>query len=62
VNVAGRANVQGIVDVFNIFNTANYDPARYGAVYGTTTYLKPGFSSALFYQPRMAQVGVRVTY
>ena len=62
VKVAGRANVQGMVDVFNVFNTANYEPARYGSVYGTTTYLKPGFSSASFYQPRMAQVGVRVTY
>ena len=62
VKVAGRASVQGILDVFNIFNTANYNPSSYGSVYGTATYLKPGFSSTLFYQPRMAQVGVRVTY
>ena len=60
--IAGRATVQGMLDVFDIFNTANYNPTSYGAVFGTSTYLKPGFSSTLFYQPRMAQVGVRVIY
>jgi hypothetical protein len=60
--ITGRATVQGMLDVFNIFNTANYNPTSYGAVFGTSTYLKPGFSSTLFYQPRMAQVGVRVIY
>ena len=65
VKLTGRATVQGMVDVFNVFNvfnTANYNPTTYGAVFGTATYLRPGFSSNLFYQPRMAQVGVRVTY
>jgi hypothetical protein len=60
--ITGRATVQGMLDVFNIFNTANYNPTSYGAVFGTSTYLKPGFSSTLFYQPQMAQVGVRVIY
>lgn len=62
VRMAGRATVQGMLDVFNIFNTANYNPSSYSSVFGTATYLRPGFSSSLFYQPRMAQVGIRVTY
>jgi hypothetical protein len=62
IKVAGRTTAQGMVDVFNVFNTANYNPTSYGAVFGTATYLRPGFSSNLFYQPRMAQVGVRVTF
>ncbi len=62
IKMAGRATVQGMLDVFNVFNTANYNPSSYGAVFGTATYLKPGFSSSLFYQPRMAQIGVRITY
>jgi hypothetical protein len=62
LRVLGRSRVQGMLDIFNVFNTANYDPSTYGAQYGTKTYLQPGFSSNLFYQPRMLQVGVRVTY
>src|SRR5204863_1713530 len=37
--ITGRATVQGMLDVFNIFNTANYNPTTYGAVFGTSTYL-----------------------
>ncbi|HTK28865.1 MAG TPA: carboxypeptidase regulatory-like domain-containing protein [Vicinamibacterales bacterium] len=62
VRVWGRSNIQGMLDIFNVFNTANYDATRYGAQFGTKTYLQPAFSSNLFYQPRMLQLGVRVTY
>lgn len=62
IKFAGRANLQGMLDVFNLFNTANYDPGAYGSQFGTKTYLQPAFSSNLFYQPRMLQVGVRMTY
>jgi len=62
VRMLGRTNLQGMLDIFNVFNTANYDPSAYGAQFGTKTYLQPGFSSNLFYQPRMLQVGFRVTY
>ncbi len=58
----GRARVQGMLDIFNVFNTPNYDPTTYGAVYGTATYLQPAYSSNLFYQPRMLQIGARITY
>jgi hypothetical protein len=49
-----------MLDIFNVFNTANY--GSYGTTSGTSTYLQPAFSSNLFYQPRMLQVGVRMTY
>ena len=62
IRMWGRANLQGMLDVFNVFNTANYDPTTYGAQFGTKTYLQPAFSSNLFYQPRMLQLGVRLTY
>ena len=58
----GRLNVQAMLDLFNVFNTANYDPSAYGSQFGTRTYLQPAFSSNLFYQPRMLQLGFRVTY
>jgi hypothetical protein len=62
VRVFGRSNLQGMLDIFNVFNTANYDPSAYGSQFGTKTYLQPAYSSNLFYQPRMLQIGVRVTY
>jgi len=62
IKLGGRANVQGILDAFNILNTANYNPSAYGATFSTAAYLKPGFSPNLFYQPRMAQLGARVTF
>jgi hypothetical protein len=62
IKLAGRSNVQGTHDNFNVFNTANYDPTAYGSQFGTKTYLQPAFSSNLFYQPRMLQLGVRLTY
>jgi hypothetical protein len=60
VRIVGRTNIQGMLDIFNVFNTANY--GSYGTTSGTSTYLQPAFSSNLFYQPRMLQVGVRMTY
>ena len=34
----------------------------YSQTFGTAAYLKPAFSSNLFYQPRMAQLGARVMF
>ena len=55
-----RVRVQGIVDFFNILNTENW--GSYGTTFGTTTYLQPGSSTNLFYQPRQVQFGVRATF
>lgn len=60
VSMSRGSRVQGVLDIFNIFNTANY--GSYGSTYGTSTYLKPAFSSNLFYQPRMLQIGARVQF
>lgn len=49
-----------MLDILDVFNTGNYGPSTYGALFGTTTY-QPRFSSNLFYQPRMLDVGVRLT-
>jgi hypothetical protein len=62
LRIWGKSNLQGMLDIFNVFNTANYDPTTYGAQFGTKTYLLPAYSSNLFYQPRMLQIGVRLTY
>jgi hypothetical protein len=60
VSNVGGARLPGIVDLFNAVYTENW--SSYGTSYGTAAHLKPQYSSALFYQPRQVQFGVRVTY
>jgi len=55
-----RINAQVMADVFNILNITNY--GSFGLTYNTAQYLKPAFTSNNFYQPRMVQIGFRVTY
>jgi outer membrane receptor protein involved in Fe transport len=57
-----RIRLQGIAEVFNVFNRENHDRGTYGRNYFGTTYLKPGTSTDLFYQPRQIQLGFRVSY
>jgi hypothetical protein len=56
----GRTSIQAAMDVFNVLNSENW--GSYGTTFGTSTYLSPGSSTNLFYQPRQIQLGVRVTY
>jgi TonB dependent receptor-like, beta-barrel len=56
----GRTNLQGVIDIFNAFNTENW--GSYGTTFGTSTYLLPQSTTNLFYQPRQIQFGVRLTY
>jgi carboxypeptidase family protein/TonB-dependent receptor-like protein len=55
-----RVTIQGLMDVFNILNITNY--GSYGTTFGTAQYLQPAFTTNTFYQPRMLQVGFRITY
>jgi len=58
----GRLNAQGIAEVFNVFNRRNYDPSAYGNRIGTTTFLRPGSSTATYFQPREVQLAFRVNF
>jgi len=55
-----RMSFEGIVDVFNVFNTWNL--TNYGTNYYGATYLRPANSTNIFYQPRQVQLGFRITY
>jgi hypothetical protein len=55
-----RVSLQGIVDVFNVFNTWNL--TNYGTNFYGATYLRPANSTNIFYQPRQVQFGFRITY
>jgi hypothetical protein len=55
-----RVQLQGIMDIFNALNTENW--GSFGTTFGTSTYLVPGSSTNLFYQPRQVQFGFRTTF
>jgi len=55
-----RVSVQGVLDVFNVLNTRNL--TNYVQNVFSQTYLQPGTSTNLFYQPRQVQIGFRVSY
>ena len=60
VKVPGNVTLQGVLDVFNLFNTKNL--TGYTTNYFSRTYLQPSSSTNLFYQPRQVQLGFRITY
>jgi hypothetical protein len=58
--LVGRMSVDGIIEVFNLFNHANY--GSYTTVEASTAYGRPSQNNNVAYQPRMAQFGFRVTF
>jgi hypothetical protein len=60
VRLPGRAGVDGIVEVFNLFNRANY--GSYTTAESNPNYGKPVQNVGLAYQPRMLQLGFRFTF
>jgi hypothetical protein len=52
--------VEGIAEVFNLFNRRNY--ISYNGTQTSSTFLQPRRSADLNYQPRMAQFGFRLTF
>ena len=58
--LGGRVAVDGILEVFNLFNRANY--GSYVVNEGSSEYGKPSFNQNVAYQPRMLQLGFRMTF
>jgi hypothetical protein len=60
IQLGGGRSITGFVDVFNVFNRANY------GLYDTTetdpTYGQPISSPSLSYAPRTVQLGFRLTF
>jgi len=55
-----RTTIEGIAELFNLFNHANY--GAYTTQEVSPLYGKPSSNQAVAYQPRMAQLGFRVTF
>ena len=60
IPLAGRANLAGSLEVFNLFNRKNY--GAYDLVETSGTFLQPQQSTNLSYAPRTVQLGFRLTF
>ena len=58
--IAGSLTVDGIFEVFNLFNHANY--GSYAVNESSTEYGNPAFNGNVAYQPRMLQLGFRLAF
>jgi hypothetical protein len=58
--IFGRTNVEGSLEVFNVFNHANY--GSYVTVESSSAYGQPQQNFNVAYQPRMLQLGFRVSF
>ncbi len=60
VPLGGRRTIDGQLELFNVFNRANY--GSYTTVESNAAYGKPSFNSNIAYQPRVVQLGFRIGF
>jgi hypothetical protein len=60
IPLAGRANLAGSLEVFNLFNRKNY--GVYDLTETSGTFLQPQPSASATYAPRSLQLGFRLTF
>jgi hypothetical protein len=58
--LSGRVGLEGIADVFNLFNHANY--RSYTTVESNAAYGNPSQNTNIACAPRTVQLGVRATF
>jgi hypothetical protein len=58
--IAGRVAIDGMVEVFNLFNHRNY--GSYTVNESAANYGSPSFNANVAYQPRIMQLGFRVGF
>jgi hypothetical protein len=59
-SLRGGVSLDGILEVFNLFNHANYGSYTLSEL--SPLYGRPSLNNLLAYQPRMAQFAFRITY
>jgi hypothetical protein len=61
ISLGGRRNIDGLIEVFNIFNHANY--GSYTTTFSNAAnFGKPSFNTATAYQPRILQLGFHLAF
>lgn len=60
IPLGGRLKLEGIAEVFNVYNHANY--GSYNGLFGSATFGQPTQNLATAYLPRVWQLGFRVSF
>jgi hypothetical protein len=60
LSLGGRVTLDGLFEVYNLFNHANY--GSYTTIESNAQYGKPSFNGNVAYQPRMLQLGFRLAF
>jgi hypothetical protein len=60
--VSSKVKIDGIFEMYNVFNRANFDPASFVLNESNAKYGQPTSSTTLAYQPRMLQLGFRTQF
>ena len=60
LRLGGRVSADGLLELFNVFNHANY--GTYTTQETSASYGQPEFNSNITYQPRGAQLGFRIQF
>ena len=58
--IVGKVKVDGMIEVYNLFNHENY--GSYTTNMANANFGRPSANAALAYQPRMMQLGVKLTF
>jgi hypothetical protein len=59
---AQKFKVDGIFEMFNLFNRKNYDPTLFELNEQNARYSQPNQSTTIAYSPRMLQFGFRTQF
>ena len=60
IPLGGRVSVDGMFEVFNLFDRSNF--GSYTLDESSATFLQPAQNSNLAYAPRTLQLGFRLTF
>jgi hypothetical protein len=60
IPIGGGLRVDGMFELFNVFNHANY--GSYTTIESNALYGQPSFNSNIAYWPRVAQLGLRLAF
>ena len=58
--IVGRTTIDGMLEVFNVFNHENY--GSYTTLESNAAYGRPSFNANVAYQPRIVQFGFRFAF
>jgi hypothetical protein len=62
ISFTQRFKVDGIFEIFNVFNRSNYDPTLFELNEQNARYGQPNQSTTIAYSPRMLQFGFRTQF